>query len=532
MDDNKNNNGKYGSYFYTSSNNINNINSSCSFINFNETNTSNVSNTTNKPNRSNPRMISQGRPNPNPVNYAGRGIPKTNRSSYKPLPSPKIDSKNNDENNINEEENNEQYREPRRRSVSDITGKVKKAKDTISFFQKYKFVIIGGCIFFAIVIIFMFMMMVVKLDGDGDRDISFGGYDEITMNTNGNNNGEFWYPVGSSEITTSINIKGNNVEFRSGTPVPTSVTSPYGQRYGSFHHGVDIAAGGDIYLIAMADGVVSKISANRDTGYNNKPNASLQCSSHDGLVYIYIKHDNGIETRYLHVREKSIPSYLKEGSKVYQGQVIGMMGNTGCSTGQHLHYELRINNQSQVPSYYGILFNDPRPFAEGVTKRSEDILKEKYDRIVEETVPDSGTTVGKDNKQTVCLTFKNYGYSDTAVAALMVNIQHESNFNPNAVNSIKCSGLVQWCFGRKNNLKSTYGNQWNLINNQIEFIDKELNSGYKHVYNYINNTNYSTTEKTYYFCSKYEIPGDYYCRQRRNSSKNTEYYNYVKNGCK
>lgn len=135
------------------------------------------------------------------------------------------------------------------------------------------------------------------------------------------------------------------------------------------------------------------------------------------------------------------------------------------------------------------------------------------------------------NKQAICLTLKKQGYDNEAVAGIMLNIQKESNFNPNSVNSIGCSGIAQWCFGRKERLKNTYGNNWNDVNNQLTMLTNELQNSYTRVNNYLK-AKHSFEDKAEYFCNNFEVPGQSICSNRRyNASQNKELLNYVNNNC-
>ena len=62
-----------------------------------------------------------------------------------------------------------------------------------------------------------------------------------------------------------------------------------------------------------------------------------------------IKHDNGQETLYAHMRTDPIVSV---GERVYQGQQIGEVGSTGYATGPHLHFEIRIDGEKVDPLKY------------------------------------------------------------------------------------------------------------------------------------------------------------------------------------
>ena len=116
----------------------------------------------------------------------------------------------------------------------------------------------------------------------------------------------------------------------------TYISSPYGPRgsSGYVHSGTDISCGGTIKILAAADGVVA-----------NRTYSSGQCSYNDYLGYcpscdnangnsVRIDHGGGIQTNYLHMKEVYVSMY----QQVKCGQEIGVMGTTGCSTGQHLHF--------------------------------------------------------------------------------------------------------------------------------------------------------------------------------------------------
>lgn len=90
------------------------------------------------------------------------------------------------------------------------------------------------------------------------------------------------------------------------------------------HHGVDFAAPGTHEIVAVADGSVSH---------------SYLSISYGEVIFIVHKLDGQTwESVYAHMREGS--RRVEEGDRVNQGQVIGIMGNTGDTTGQHLHFEL------------------------------------------------------------------------------------------------------------------------------------------------------------------------------------------------
>lgn len=112
-------------------------------------------------------------------------------------------------------------------------------------------------------------------------------------------------------------------------PCPgAKITSPFGKRIISgkpeWHQGIDLAKTGTVKVLAAAAGTI--IRAGVLGTYGN---------------VVIIQHTiNGIrmDTTYAHLRDGSLK--VKKGDKVKQGQVIGLMGNTGRSYGQHLHFEI------------------------------------------------------------------------------------------------------------------------------------------------------------------------------------------------
>ena len=134
-------------------------------------------------------------------------------------------------------------------------------------------------------------------------------------------------------------------------PVKGRVTSKYGPRRRGIHQGtdIDLETGDPIY--ATFDGRV------RHTTYVARGYGHL----------IIIRHDNGLETFYAHLSEVNV----KPGDWVTAGQVIGKGGNTGRSTGSHLHYEMRYKGHSFDPER---LIN----FTTGDLRRETFLLKRTY----------------------------------------------------------------------------------------------------------------------------------------------------------
>lgn len=105
-------------------------------------------------------------------------------------------------------------------------------------------------------------------------------------------------------------------------------TSGFGRRWGRMHEGIDMAGPIGTPVYTTGDGVVT--FAGRMGAYGN---------------LIKIRHELGTETRYAHLNRIGV----KVGQRVSSGERIGDMGNTGRSTGPHLHYEVRVNGRAVDP---------------------------------------------------------------------------------------------------------------------------------------------------------------------------------------
>jgi murein DD-endopeptidase MepM/ murein hydrolase activator NlpD len=108
-------------------------------------------------------------------------------------------------------------------------------------------------------------------------------------------------------------------------------TSGFGNRWGRLHAGTDFAASHGTPIYATADGVVDH--AGWQSGYGQ---------------LVKIDHAFGIETRYAHLSRIRV----SPGQRVSRGDRIGDMGNTGRSTGTHLHYEVRVDGRPINPMTY------------------------------------------------------------------------------------------------------------------------------------------------------------------------------------
>lgn len=126
------------------------------------------------------------------------------------------------------------------------------------------------------------------------------------------------------------------------TPTTGTVSSEYEYRWGTFHHGIDYANVTGTKVLSSADGVVTRASGGCTVG-------NTSCNGGFGNV-IYVKHTLSSGEVYTTVYAHLSSINVSVGEKVTQGEVIGKIGNTGDSTGSHLHFEVHKGEFSRNPS--------------------------------------------------------------------------------------------------------------------------------------------------------------------------------------
>ena len=114
-------------------------------------------------------------------------------------------------------------------------------------------------------------------------------------------------------------------------PTDLAIEPPYG-RYAHFHTGIDLAAPELTPVLATDDGTVALVGGG-DYGYGN---------------YVVVAHRGGSVSLYGHLNK----ALVAPGQLVSQGQPIGLEGSSGHSTGPHLHFEVRVNNEPVDPTPY------------------------------------------------------------------------------------------------------------------------------------------------------------------------------------
>ena len=97
------------------------------------------------------------------------------------------------------------------------------------------------------------------------------------------------------------------------------------------HTGIDIPVAGGTSILSAKSGIV--LTSGYNSSYGN---------------YVVVSHGEGLSTLYAHMRSRAVA----EGDKVTQGQTLGYVGTTGSSTGNHLHYEIRVNGNRLDPLTY------------------------------------------------------------------------------------------------------------------------------------------------------------------------------------
>jgi len=118
-----------------------------------------------------------------------------------------------------------------------------------------------------------------------------------------------------------------------------------GKKVSDIHKGIDLIAipnNRNEEIVAFADGVVTAV---QKTGVQY----GLGC-------FVRIKHDNGYYTKYFHMKSGSI--VVNIGDKVVKGQKLGIIGKTGQSTAEHLHFQIDKGSNASAIDPYAYLFND------------------------------------------------------------------------------------------------------------------------------------------------------------------------------
>ena len=332
---------------------------------------------------------------------------------------------------------------------------------------------------------------------------------------------QYYFPIGSSETTSE-----GGKTYANGSPVTTYVIKDYNP---GTNDGIDIGATGDnVNIVAVKSGVVEKTVTDCLSG-------DKTCAGGYGN-YIILSHSDGTKTVYAFLKSVNV----QMGQSVSQGEVIGIMGQTGAATEQSLHFEVKVATGARVNPNTYISVNNPRPAGGNITSVS-----------------------GSGDKQTVCLSLKTSGVSDYGIAGIMANINFESGFKSNnledsyekrlgyydssytsAVDNSSYSnfgndsagyGLCQWTYSTRKQKLLSYAKQNGVSISdpgmQLSFLFKELQAGYTSIYNSVVSGNSSASEVASKFCHNFENPRDHSQCDTTRPNLAQNYMSYVNNGC-
>ena len=337
-------------------------------------------------------------------------------------------------------------------------------------------------------------------------DIEFKRVSETTLS-----NGCYYWPIGSDETTNE-----GGVNMATGSPATVTITSPFGYRSSptagasNNHMAIDIGGGvgGQTNIISAEDGTVIAVNSGCVAGNST-------CGGRLGN-YVKIQHSDGNITRYGHMYSVSVVN----GQTLKKGQVIGKMGTTGTSTGNHLDFQIIVNGDKVDPLNY-VSPTNPRPENCGMN------------------VGNGAVVSTGENKKTICKTLLNNGFNPSGVAGIMMNLYSESKYDPNAFNSrgggIGAYGIAQWRADRQRKLKALANYQ--TVEVKIMYLINEISTGTEqsagNVYISAMNTGSDVATLTKIWCEQYERPeaGECSARVSGNISTINELYNYAQNDC-
>lgn len=249
-----------------------------------------------------------------------------------------------------------------------VTKKVlKKILKIISFLAIKLFIGFVAILFFIILticVLFLPLILIGVVDVDDVSELvldpivsgatnSVNNSDNsISLTSTSNNDAVF--PIGSNEVTT---IDG--VDYAIGDPATMNITATFDGNddvHNGAHGAIDIGAEvNGVKVIAALSGTVIYPTKDDRIDYPNGYYCSRDGSGYGN--YVMIDHGNGLVSLYGHMYANTIT--VRAGDVVKKGQIIGRTGTSGCSTGGHLHFEMRLNNKKVNPLEY-ISIDKPR----------------------------------------------------------------------------------------------------------------------------------------------------------------------------
>ena len=151
--------------------------------------------------------------------------------------------------------------------------------------------------------------------------------------SSGSNSNTFTGPLTSGKSGPNEGARGKDQGSLSFMwPISSKVSSNFGPRWGRIHYGIDIPAKTGTNIYASESGTVTSYYGTRG----------------DYGLLVELDHGNGFRTRYAHCSKLLV----NVGDKVSKGDVIALVGNTGNSSGPHLHFEIRVDGEAYNPRFY------------------------------------------------------------------------------------------------------------------------------------------------------------------------------------
>ena len=209
---------------------------------------------------------------------------------------------------------------------------------------------------------------------------------------------------------------------------PYVLTSNYGPRWGTLHAGMDFASGGSPAILAATAGTVTFAAAAGSAG-----------------MMVQIDHGDGIVTKSMHLSRIDV----RQGDAVQAGTPIGVQGNTGDSTGPHLHFQVEVNGSPVDPRAWltqaGIDIPPQGGSVQGTAAGSAPTITPRSPQC---DVPASGVNVDAVPQEyrewvakagQVC--------RDIPSSVIAAQIEAESGWNPRAVSPVGAQGLSQFMPG-------------------------------------------------------------------------------------
>lgn len=266
---------------------------------------------------------------------------------------------------------------------------------------------------------------------------SYGSGKKSSSNNCVITNNSYVWPIGSMETTV---IDGK--EHALGEPATVTITSYFGSTESfriSGHGAIDIAGVSEVgkvpVIAAKAGTVIYPTDASQTQFADNGHYGSKDGGGYGN--YVIIQHDNDTYTLYGHLAQNSIT--VKAGDTVSQGQVIGKLGHSGSSTGPHLHFEMRVGENSSANRVDPLKYVDPknpRPssYASSACSAGNN-MSEAFVNLALEQLNDPSASGGEKYRKYMCSGCGYYAWCAAFVSWVINNAEY---------NGQKMSDIIQY----------------------------------------------------------------------------------------